>query len=393
MEFRVYANGVNHWMDDSRRPAKFMNMTMDMPGVTRTAGGYASAVIAPARRHTLTLRVEAVYSTHYAEMVMHPDESRPMKMVTWPAVHRWNAGLFTEYRLLLNQAVLLKIGLRNDVYRSRVTDSMGANELRIYYPDQPLERSDHLLAANGSLSWQLHPVWKTVVALAVGSRIPTVTETYGYFLYNALDGYLYTGNPRLRPEKSRQVEWRNRFTFHRADWQVTVYRYRFVDYIFGIPHPDGVAVPYANGWRFYANVGTAILRGVELSCRYEPGRRWSIFGGMEYEQGRLVGLEDSLPLIPPFQIHGAVRYSYAAGWIQLEGKGCFRQSDYSRLGGENATPGYRVLAVRGRQMLTGALTLEWGVDNVTNTAYHDHLDWGDVPRPGRNLYFRLTLEQ
>lgn len=392
-EFKIYGNYVNHWMDDSKRDELFMNMRMDMPGFTRTVGLYGDAVLVPREKQLLQLRSEFYYSTHYAEMVMHPFDSSPMKMVTWPAVLRWNFGEYLEYQLALNLKTTLKAALRYDFFWSKVTDEMGIAELHINYPDDPLERADHMITGNIFLDYRINSNWQTTLALAAGQRMPTVTEAYGYYLYVALDGYLYNGNPNLKKERSNQFEWRNRIETDWFDLGLNLYRYNLDDYIFGIVDPNGVVVDYANGWKNYYNVGEAHIQGVELSILSELDWHWSVFGGLNYEIGRLDDINDNLPMIPPLGIQGAIKYQLYPWWVQIEGKLSSRQEAYSAASGENETADYFIIGLRGEYLIRDGITLNIGVDNLTNVNYHDHLDWADLPQPGRNFYLSIAIDE
>ncbi len=393
LELKVYGNFVNHWMDDSKRQDLFMNMRMDRLGFTCAAGFYGDAVIGPGEDQCLQMRSDFYYSTHYAEMVMHPVGSLPMKMVTWPDVLRWNLGHYLEYQLSLSEDATLKTALRYDYFWSSVTDEMGINELHINYPANPLERSDHLITGNFFFDYRISSNWQTTMVLASGQRMPTVTEAYGYYLYVALDGYLYSGNPDLKKENSRQLEWRNRFETDWYDLSLNLYRYNLRDYIFGVVDQTGVPVDYANGWKNYTHAGKAHIQGLELSILSEIDWNWSVFGGLNLERGRLDDLNDNLPMIPPLGIQGAVKYQQYPWWIQIEGKWNQRQDLFSASGGENATEDYFIVGLRSEYIIRDGITLNLGIDNLMNINYHDHLDWADLPQPGRNFYLSVSIDE
>jgi iron complex outermembrane receptor protein len=60
--------------------------------------------------------------------------------------------------------------------------------------------------------------------------------------------------------------------------------------------------------------------------------------------------------------------------------------------GEQETPGYFLAHARGGYTLpwlANSLSLQAGVENLFDAAYREHLDWGSVLRPGRNVYAQL----
>ncbi len=57
-----------------------------------------------------------------------------------------------------------------------------------------------------SLTQELGPEGRLRLSLANVGRLRTHVEDYGRYVYNYVDGYFYTGNPNLNPERSTQVE-------------------------------------------------------------------------------------------------------------------------------------------------------------------------------------------
>jgi len=393
LEIKLYGNFVNHWMDDSRRTDLFMNMQMDMPGQTRTGGGFLDFVLAPAKNHMLQLRTDFYLNTNYAEMVMHPENSFPMKIVTWPDVERINVGQYLEYQWAISSNLSMKAALRFDFYRSSVKDEMGKNALLIYYPDDSYKRDDLLQSGNIFIDYRINPYWQSTIALAKGSRIPTVTELYGYFLYVVLDGYVYLGDPQIESENSFQIEWRNKIETDYADINMNIYHYSLDNYIFGIVNPTGPNIPYANGWKYYKNSGDAEIYGAELSFLSEIDWNWSIFGSATYEIGKLNDLNDNIPMIPPLEIQTAIKYQKYPYWIQLEAKWSAIQNLYSTLSGENETPAYQIYALRAEYDFQNSVVVNAGIENLFNEDYHDHLDWIDIPRSGRNFYVSCSYNR
>jgi iron complex outermembrane receptor protein len=77
---------------------------------------------------------------------------------------------------------------------------------------------------------------------------------------------------------------------------------------------------------------------------------------------------------------------------QLECEGALSQNKISKEFGEDTTPGYVVMNIRGGYTFPKQnIILNGGIENVLDAYYHTHLDWGNIPRPGRNLYLSLAL--
>jgi iron complex outermembrane receptor protein len=391
-EWKVYGNAIDHWMDDSKRDVLFMDMHMDMPGFTRTAGSYVDILLGRNQQSLLKLRSDYYWTSSYADMVMYPQDSSPMEMVTWPGVERWNMGQFIEYQSRLKPKLNINLSMRYDLFHSEATNEMGRDELHIFYPGNDLQRLDHLLSANAHFSYNMMDNWRSLLSFASGQRMPTVSEAYGYYLFNPVDGYLYLGNPDLPVETSQQIEWQNSLTSSRGRMSLNLYLYNFKHYIFGQVMTED-AFSYANGWKKYVDGGAAQISGLEWSLLHRFSSSFIFQGGVNFEKSRLIDYSDYLPLIPPLEAHASLTYQSQAFWMQLDARGGAEQSDNSKVSGENSTPAFLVLDLKGEIDILAGLKLNLGVNNLTNQLYHEHLDWGDVYRPGRSGFVSLTIDQ
>lgn len=389
-EWKVYGNAIDHWMDDSKRDVLFMDMHMDMPGFTRTAGSFIDLLLGKSAQSLLKLKSDFYWTSSYADMVMYPQDSSPMEMVTWPGVERWNMGQFVEYQSIIKPDMNINLSMRYDLFHSMATNEMGQDELHIFYPDNDLERLDHLLSANAHLSYNMTDNWNSLLSFASGQRMPTVSEAYVYYLYNPVDGYLYLGNPDLPIETSRQVEWQNSLTSSQGRMSLNLYFYKFNHYIFGQVMSED-AFSYANGWKKYIDGGAARIFGLEWSVLHRLSSHFMFQGGVNYEKSRLDDYDDCLPLIPPLEFHGSLTYEDKRFWLQLDTRAAAAQTDNSIVSGENSTPAFLVINLKGEVDVLSGLKLNLGVNNLTNQLYYEHLDWGDVYRPGRSGFISLTL--
>jgi len=49
-----------------------------------------------------------------------------------------------------------------------------------------------------------------------------------------------------------------------------------------------------------------------------------------------------------------------------------------------------VINVRGSYTLQNATSLRFGIDNLFDTLYHEHLSFGNLPNEGRNVYLSVS---
>jgi iron complex outermembrane receptor protein len=80
--------------------------------------------------------------------------------------------------------------------------------------------------------------------------------------------------------------------------------------------------------------------------------------------------------------------------IQLENKTAAQQSRISPSYGEDNTPAYSIFNVRSTYALNWndkRFELTAGVENIFDKKYHNHLDWGNITRPGRNIIVNVAF--
>ena len=270
-------------------------------------------------------------------------------------------------------------------------DEMGKQELQIFYELDDLKRIDHLLSGNARLSYAISSQLETALSLARGSRLASVSEAYGYYLYNPEDGYLHLGNPNLPNETSIQLEWQNSWMRRGSRVDVNLYVYELSHYIFSDIIP-GESLGYAFGWKQYVDAGNASIQGLEVSSIHEVNSRLRVQGGLSYEEARLTDRKDNLPQIPPLTGHGSLTFQARSFWLQGEVKGSAGQYRVSEAAGENPTPAFWVMNLKGEIDLWAGMGLNLGVRNLTNQLYYEHLDWGDIYRPGRSYYIAIALD-
>ncbi|HRM13660.1 MAG TPA: TonB-dependent receptor, partial [Flavobacterium sp.] len=71
--------------------------------------------------------------------------------------------------------------------------------------------------------------------LAYGERAPSVSEGYGFYLFNSFDRYDYIGNPELRNEKSAEANAFVGYKTKKISAKISSSYFRISDYIVGNP--------------------------------------------------------------------------------------------------------------------------------------------------------------
>ena len=103
---------------------------------------------------------------------------------------------------------------------------------------------------------------------------------------------------------------------------------------------------------------------------------------------------EPLPFVAPLKNINSVSYQPGHFSVQLETETALSQNKVSGHYGEDVTPGYFLLNSRfgyNSSILKKNAEIQAGVENIFDKKYHEHLDWGNIPRPGRNIYLQIKI--
>jgi iron complex outermembrane receptor protein len=149
----------------------------------------------------------------------------------------------------------------------------------------------------------------------------------------------------------------------------------------------------ANGVKSFINIPYAIVAGVEASGFFKPLPSVDFVSTIRYTSAT-DNNNNPLPNIAPLKNISSVRYQPNKCSIQLEVESATSQHQISQLFGEDATDAYVLLHARFGYNFAISKTnieLQAGIENVFDKNYHEHLDWGNIARAGRNIYVVLKL--
>lgn len=394
LEAKIYANSVRHAMDDTKRPA--IAMHMDMPGQSHTLGAFLQFRLQRMGIHAIRVKSDYYYNSVHADMTMYPKDAAPMFMLTWPKNHQMVTGLFLEDEMYLSDNSRLGLKLRIEAANAKVNDEMGQDQFSVlgYDVHGPVNRI--LKNANISYARFLSSMFTVYFSTGFNERSPTTSERYGFYLFNQMDNHDYVGNPLLKNEQAWNTELNLLYATKDLSWKLSAFSSRVSHYIMGRTRPDlRVMTTGASGVRSYENIPLARLFGAESSFNYQLLNRhltfnntWKWLRGKDNEN-------TPLPLISPLKIMTSVRFRHRTLFFQAENEISSKQTEINVDFGESMSPGYTLFHIRsgyGFSMKSYALEFSAGVENLLDKAYADHLDWGRILRPGRNIYGLLTLK-
>ncbi len=389
---KFYGNNIVHIMDDSERD---VIMHMDMPGLSETIGSYLLLELNERNRHTLSANIDAYQNRSYAEMTMYPEGEKEMYMETWPDVYRQMIGVYLSDKFALNEISYLRLSGRIDVGQSDVRSEFGRKQLEVFGYDiiGPISHNTGNIALE--YGRQLDDIRRLSIETAYAERLPSVTEQFAFYIFNAQDGYDYIGDPYIKDEKSYSVELKYREERKSLNWGVNVFAYHMPDYIFGEVDPELSAMTIgANGVKRFINLEYARMTGFEADLSWTATQWLRINSVFTYNYG-LDNENRPLQLMSPFRNTTDFILNCKKNIAGIKIISAAEQDRYNGDAGENSTPAYAIVNMHYQRLIPfnkSILTATAGIDNLFDETYRDHLDWVDIPRPGRNFFIKVGYQ-
>jgi len=146
----------------------------------------------------------------------------------------------------------------------------------------------------------------------------------------------------------------------------------------------------------------ATFYGFDVDWRYEIDERWSLNGVVNYVRAERDDISDNLYRVAAPNAFVALNYTHPRWSLSLESFVYDGQNKVSDTNGESESSGYGLFNLKGSWSITEGLKLGFGVDNVADRKYVDHLAGVNrvrgnadiapgerLPGYGRNFFARL----
>ncbi|TRX29376.1 TonB-dependent receptor [Flavobacterium franklandianum] len=391
-ETKIYYNTITHKMDDTKRPS--VPIHMDMPGWSDTFGFY-SKVKGVLSSHHFIADLNSFYNRSVAEMTMYPADSNEklMFMYTWPDVKTFYTALFFEDNIALNCHSSLKFSTSLANHYNLVSSQLGLESLRIFYPKMKDSKNRILPSISSNYSYDENG-FSYGFGLAFGERAPSVSEGYGFYLFNSFDQFDYIGSPELRNENSLEGSVTIGYKTQKWSAKMSSSYFHISNYIVG--KPEEILVPMtigASGVKIYTALDYATIFNADLNLEYQflEVLKWK--GQLVYSYGK--DFEDqNLPFISPLRYFSSLNYKKGKFTSEIAVQGNATQTQYSPFYGEDKTPDYAILNFDSGYSFAFEkvkCNVKIGIENIFDTYYSTFSDWNSIPRKGRNFFLNLAF--
>ncbi len=391
-ETKVYYNSITHTMDDTKRPD--VPIHMDMPGWSETYGMY-SKIKGSYQKHLFWVNLNAFYNKSVAEMTMYPNNPNEnlMFMYTWPDIRTLYNGLSAGDSYRLDERNEVKFSANIGFHTNKVADDFGLSSLRIFYPEMNDTKNRIVKSISGNYLFLLDK-WTYNFGLAYGERAPSVSEGYGFYLYNSNDLYDYIGNPYLSNEKSYEINASIHYHSSKLHSKLSSSYFHIRNYIVG--RVDNSVLPMtigAIGTKRYTALDYASIWTTDYTVEYYFLNDFKAEAQLVYSCGK--GNDGhNLPFISPFRYSLILSYLNSQLIAQVTANGNAKHNRYAPFYGENNTEQYIIFGLNagyGFKFENKSLNLKAGIENIFDRYYTTFADWNNIPRSGRNIYLNIEF--
>lgn len=390
-ESKLYFNTITHIMDDSKRPD--VPIRMDMPGWSDTYGFYTKATLTE-NKHNLLINLNGFYNRSLAEMTMYPNNpNQPaMFMYTWPDIRTLYTGVYIKDAFALTDEKTISASARLGYHNNIIAEESGLESLQIFYPDLTDSKSRMLMSLSADYKVKKDN-YDATFGLGYGERAPSVSEGYGFFLFNSFDNYDYIGNPTMKNEKSLEANIAANYYINNFKIGFETSYFYLTDYIIGeLDESISPMTIGADGVKVYSSLRHANIFDFYVNSSYKISDAFSVNGTVGYNYGKGSNKEN-LPFIKPFSYLAEVNYTRDLFNAALQINGNGNQSNYSSFYGENETASYAVLNLNLGNVFyikNNKMVFKYGIENILDTNYSTYADWNNIPRQGRNFYMNVS---
>ncbi len=386
---KIYFNAIEHYMDDTTRPENLVHM--DMPGWSTTYGLVSKANVKN-NLFSSEIQLNAYNNLSIAEMRMYPQDraQRTMFAYSWPSVTTSFAGISMNNSWDISQISQLNFGgsLALNYNHSKYVEFNW-----IFHPGAPQEKTRILPSLHATYQLDIDQ-FNFSAGGGYGHRAPSVSEGYGYYIYNSFDRYDYIGNPNLKNEISYEYNTSAGFKNKKTSIQAKLNYFYIKNYIIGRVLSMGSPMNYQSvGVKGYTSLDYATLFNFSLNASYTILEDLQWKGILTYARGK-DERGKNLPFIRPLSYLMSIHFKHQKFDFQTSLNGDLEQINYSPEYGEDQTPSYTVwnLSIDYTFYIKNKKTvIQAGAENVLNEYYSTYADWGNIPRMGRNVFTSLKF--
>lgn len=410
----LYYSDVHHVMDNYSLRTLTAPMMMEVPSDSVTRGGRLTLDRITAGGALWTYGIDLQHNDREAVRYAGPTLSM-VNSLLWPDVRLKQTGLFAETSMDLSPVRRLSAGIRydrieadarraaEDIPDTMTTTLFSPDELyTAYYGIRARKTTENNVGGFIKLEQDVAAAHPLTAYASLSRSVRTADATERFMAANGMPALRWVGNPDIDPEQHHQLE--AGVQARPAGWvaDASVYIDSVRDYILRDTARGQDGILRADGATIYRNVD-ARLWGAEFQVRRQWSEHWSSDFGLAYVRGRNTDDSQDLAQIPALEFRLSLEYGMDRWGLGTRVRGADRQTnvdDDPATGSgldTGQTPGYAVLDVYGHWQAAETVQLRWGVDNLLDKTYAEHLNRSNdfdpvqvqINEPGRSAWLKV----
>ncbi|WP_163717370.1 TonB-dependent receptor domain-containing protein [Mangrovibacterium lignilyticum] len=398
-ETSLYATKVNHTMDNYDKLINPRMVDAITFAKTQNFGGRTEMHFDFEKSYLFAgtdMRVEKAEGERQRTMLMGPMAGMTVYDNVWQDAQIRKNGVFAEYHLPGESYQLVFSG-RLELNHAE-TQNPDAAFSDLYEGDLTSDLVNPAFSLGGTKI--LTNRFSAGLWLGLTQRSPGLAERYINYFPIGLDPYELVGNPNLKAETNKQIDLVLSWKSKQTNINLNAFSAFIGNYISSEIRDDLIPrMTSAPGVRQYINIDQALHAGFELSWKQQYGEHLYQIAELAYTYGKNKDSGEALPEIPPMEFRYRIVGSFIRQKLQAEisFRHSFKQDRIATSYGENETPAFNVVDLKANYLITSAISVNTGVNNLLDEAYYEHLSRNmtgssrPLYSPGRSFYFSLVF--
>lgn len=391
---KLYANTVDHVMDDYDRPIdqimerRFMpGMYMPMRGATSVMGALMeSAVVSAETVLGVTLDATLMRTSATMEMVPIDTSVTTMRMSNIGDVGVGTIGFAATLDHAVDCDLSVQASARIDAVVRTIHDELFKSILSGYYPGSTFASRAAVPALTAGGTWDVTDALQVALVLGYAERMPTHLELFGLMIYDPQADIVTNGNPDLRNERALSSTLQYRYNAGGIRIMGSMYLRLIDDYIAPSPTTHVVWSESTPQTRTMANIGRALINGADVQCTMPVASWVTMQGTLRACWGKSITWNDALPLINPVTLTWRTVLGGPAVQGEIQFVTALAQHNASQLIlVEDATAQWWTVNVLLAWRPAAIVSLQVSATNLLDAYYHEHTSINNMPARGRSL--------
>ncbi|MBV1922285.1 MAG: TonB-dependent receptor [Pseudomonadales bacterium] len=393
VEVLLFANDVEHGMTNHHLREAPGNMMGYRTAAAKGESQGGKVIFRSEGDLPFEVGIDVLQSEHSTDIT---NPNMPMFLVkNFNESTRDSVGVYVETAFELSDTLSLESGVRvnhigMDSDEVSVAGTMGmmammvANMESLATSLNTSDRSqdDTLIDWVNTLTYKLSDDVAVLVGLARKNRAPSYQERYLWMPMESTgglaDGNTYIGDVDLDAELSHEINLGFDLSAGAFDVSPRIFYRDVDDFIQGVAVTEGTAF-VLNGMQ---NTGRELLQfsnvdakfyGFDMNWGYRFDSAWSLRGVVNYVRGKRRDVSDNLYRIAPANTLYALDYDTDKWGVSIENHLFAKQDNISEENNEQRTKGYGTVNISAYVLVTEAVSLTAGVENLLDKRYQDHL--------------------